>query len=329
MGEAQDIVPRFEISFLLHFSDICGIIETRKKVRILPMKVSKTTIRHLRDWLMMTVACVIFSVSISVFLNPVNLAPGGVSGIAIIVNQVSGFPTGMTIILINIPLLLAGCFVIGKWFLIKTVYAVTVSSLLIDMWPKVLPSLIPVTEDKLLGGIVGGVLAAVGIGLIMRGGGSTGGTDIVAKLLRRRFRGLKTGAAFMIIDTLIVIASVIASHEIENGLYAAISLFITSRVLDMVLYGTDGAKLLIIISEKPERVAQRLLEEVDVGVTFAHGSGAYTGAEKQIIICAVKKPLFHKAKDLIEREDPSAFMIVTSASEVFGEGYKPHGAEEL
>ena len=114
------------------------------------MKVSKNVTKHLRDWLMITVACIIFSVSISVFLNPVNLAPGGVSGIAIIVNQVTGFPTGMTILLINIPLLLAGCFVIGKWFLIKTVYAVIVSSLLIDMWPKVLPSIIPVTDDKLL-----------------------------------------------------------------------------------------------------------------------------------------------------------------------------------
>ncbi|MBQ4065197.1 MAG: YitT family protein [Clostridia bacterium] len=285
--------------------------------------------KQLLEYLLIAVGCLSFSFGIALFLNPNGLAPGGVSGIAIIVNGLTGFPTGLMMVLINIPLLLAGCFVIGKGFLIKTVYAIAVSSVFIDLWPKIFPALVPVTTDKMLAGIAGAVLSAVGIGIVFRCGGSTGGTDIVAKLLRRKFRSLKTGAIFMIIDSMIVVASAIASRHIEDALYAAIALFLTSFVLDRVLYGTDGAKLLIIISRNHEAIAHRLLEELDVGVTYAEGFGAYTGEGKKIIICAVKKHLFHKAKDLVKGEDPASFMIVSSATEVFGQGYKPHGAEEL
>ncbi len=284
---------------------------------------------NLINWCLITFAALVYSAGIALFLNPNELAPGGVSGIAIIVNRLTGLPTGLLIILMNIPLLLAGCLVIGKGFLVKTVYAIAVSSFFIDLWPKVLPSLCPVTVDKMLAGVAGAVLSAVGIGLIFRCGGSTGGTDVVAKLLRRKFRNIKTGGIFMIIDSLIVITSAIAFRNIENALYAAIALFLTGKVIDLILYGTDGAMLLIIISKIPEVLAERLLQDVDAGVTYAKGSGAYTGEEKRIIICAVKKHHFYMAKDLVKREDPTAFMIVTSASEVFGEGYKPHDAEEL
>jgi len=281
------------------------------------------------QWLLITVGCLFYSMGIAFFLNPNALAPGGVSGIAIIVNRLTALPTGLMIVLMNIPLLLAGCFVIGKVFLIKTIYAIALSSTMIDLWPKVLPSFCPITTDKMLAGIAGAVLSAIGIGLIFRCGGSTGGTDVVTKLLRRKVRNIKTGAIFLIIDSMIVTASAIAFRNIENALYAGIALFVTSKVIDLILYGTDGAMLLIIISRTPEILAERLLRDVDAGVTFAKGSGAYTGEEKRIIICAIKKHHFHMAKDLVKREDPSAFMIVTSASEVFGEGYKPHDAEEL
>ena len=278
---------------------------------------------------LITVGCLLYSVGISMFLNPNALAPGGVSGIAIIVNQLTGLPTGFMIVLMNVPLLLAGCLVIGKGFLLKTVYAIAVSSFFIDLLPKEFPSLCPVTGDPMLAAIAGAVLSSIGIGLIFRCGGSTGGTDIVAKLLRRKFRNVRTGVIFMILDSLIVIASAIAFKNIENALFAGIALYLNGRVIDLILYGTDGAMLLIIISNKPELLAERLMRDVDAGVTYAEGSGAYTGEEKHIIICAVKKHHFYRAKDMVKREDPSAFMIVTGASEVFGQGYKPHGADEL
>ena len=292
------------------------------------MKSNKRSIEIL-SWLIILVASIIYSLGISLFFSPNALAPGGASGIAIIINHLTGIGTGLLIIAINTPLFIAGYFVIGKWFLFKTIYAVIISSFFIDWWPVVLPQFVPVTDDKFLAAIAGAVLSAVGIGLIFRFGGSTGGTDIITKLLRRRFPSIKTGNTFLIVDSCIIVASVIALGDLENALYAGIALFLTTFILDKVLYGTDEAKLLIIISSSPERIAKLILEEIDAGVTFLNGAGAYSGEEKKVIVCAIRKQLFHKTKQLVCKEDPNSFMIVTSANEIFGEGYKVHGSEEL
>ncbi|MBO5040443.1 MAG: YitT family protein [Clostridia bacterium] len=285
--------------------------------------------KNIFDWVTMLVACVIYSLGIALFLSPNALAPGGMSGVAIIINKLTGLPTGMMIIILNIPLLIAGFFVVGRWFLVKTICSIAVSSTLIDLWPKIIPKYVPITEDKLLAGIAGAVLCGIGIGIIFRCGGSTGGTDIVAKLLRRVVPNIKTGSIFLIVDSVIIIASVFATKHLENALYAGISLFLTSFIIDKVLYGSDEAKLLIIMSSDPDKVAQALLTDIDAGVTFANGSGAYTGKETKIIFCVVKKQLFHKAKRLVCEVDPASFIIVSNASEIFGEGYKAHNGEEL
>ncbi len=288
-----------------------------------------TVAKKIFDWATMFVACAIYSLGIALFLSPNALAPGGMSGVAIIINKLTGLPTGMMIVFLNIPLLIAGFFVVGRWFLIKTISSIAVSSFLIDLWPKIIPQYTPITSDKLLAGIAGAVLCAIGIGLIFRCGGSTGGTDIIAKLLRRRMPSIKTGTIFLIVDSLIIIASVFATRHLENALYAGISLFITTFIIDKVLYGSDEAKLLIIMSSDPDKVAHALLTDIDAGVTFANGSGAYTGRETKIIFCVVKKPLFHRAKRLVCQVDPASFIIVSNASEIFGEGYKAHNGEEL
>lgn len=288
-----------------------------------------TVTKKIFDWATMLVACAIYSLGIGLFLSPNALAPGGMSGVAIIINKLTGLPTGMMIVFLNIPLLIAGLFVVGKWFLIKTVASIAFSSFLIDLWPKIIPQYTPVTNDKLLAGIAGAVLSAIGIGLIFRCGGSTGGTDIIAKLMRRVLPSIKTGTIFLVVDSIIVVASVFATKHLENALYAGIALYITTFIIDKVLYGSDEAKLLIIMSSAPDKVANALLTDIDAGVTFAYGSGAYTGKETKIIICAVRKQLFHRAKRLVCQVDPASFIIVSSASEIFGEGYKAHNGEEL
>ena len=287
------------------------------------------TEKRVMSWLIMTLCSAVYSLGISLFLNPNGLAPGGVSGIAMIVNRLTGVGTGLVILLLNAPLLIAGFLCLGRAFLVKTVFATVSSSFLIDLWPRLLPSWIPLTDDKLLASIAGGVLLAVGMGGIFRCGGTTGGTDIVTKLLRRRFKVLKTGSIFLLVDSLVILASTVVSRNIEDALYAAISLYITTRLLDVILYGTDEAKLLIIMSDRFADISQALMSELDVGVTLAEGEGAYTGESKRIIFCAVKKISYHRAKDLVHRIDPRAFMIVSDSKEVIGEGYKPHGAEEL
>lgn len=284
---------------------------------------------ELLKWIGIVIASIIYSLGISLFLSPNALAPGGASGVAIIIDHLTGIGTGLMIVLINVPLFIVGFFVMGKWFFIKSAFAVAVSSFFIDLWPKIIPSYVPVTEDKFLAAIAGAVLSAVGIGMIFRFGGSTGGTDIIAKLLRKKFPHLKTSVLFLMIDSTIIVASVIALGNLENALYAGISLFLTTFVMDKVLYGTDEAKQLIIISSCPETVAEKLINEIDAGVTYLNGAGAYTGNEKRIIICVVKKQMFHQAKRLVCKVDPSSFIIVSNATEVFGEGYKAHGAEEL
>ncbi len=281
------------------------------------------------SWLIMLLGCVSYSLGIALFLNPNSLAPGGMSGVAIIINTLTGLPTGLMIILLNIPLLILGCYVVGKWFLIKTIVSIAVSSTLIDLYPTLIPSLVPATSDKLLAGIAGAVLSAIGIGIIFKCGGSTGGTDIITKLLRRKMPNIKTGRLFLMIDSIIVASSVFATGHLENALYAGISLFVTSFIIDKVLYGSDEAKMLMVISSDPERIATLLMKDLDAGVTFAHGAGAYTGKETNILICVVKKHLFHKTKQLICKEDPASFIIVSNATEIFGEGYKPHNHEEL
>ncbi len=281
------------------------------------------------DWIVMTIGCLIFAAGIALFFEPAALAPGGASGIAIIVNSLTDFPTGTTILLINIPLLAAGFFAIGGEFVVKSLYATVVSSVSIDLIAHFYAEMEPFSVDPMLCAVAGGFLSAFGMGLVFRCGGSTGGTDIIAKLIRKKRRDVPTGKIFLAVDSVIIAASAIASREIASALYAGVALFVTTTVLDRVLYGTDQAKFLVIISNVPEQIAEVLLRKIDVGVTYANGFGGYTSHEKKILLCAVKKHHYPRVKDIVTAHDPTAFMIVSSASEVYGEGYKPHGAEEL
>ncbi len=281
------------------------------------------------EWLTIAVGCFIFAFGISIFYESVGLAPGGASGIAIIINGLTGFPVGTAIFLINIPLFIMGLFGIGKEFLIKTVYATALSSVFIDGISVFASKYPPITDDTFLCAVFGGAISALGMGLVFKNGGSTGGTDIITKLIRRKRRDVPTGKIFLAVDSIVIALSAVASGNIESALFSAVALFISTSGLDLVLYGRDEAKFLVIISSKPEEVADKLLRELDVGVTYADGEGAYSGAKKKVIICAVKKHLYPKVKDMVKETDDEAFMIVSSASEIYGEGHKKYGAEEL
>ena len=170
---------------------------------------------------------------------------------------------------------------------------------------------------------------AVGIGLVFKAGATTGGTDIIVKLLRLRFPHLKTGSLFLITDAIIVTSSAFVFKDLDVALYAGLVVFINSVLLDVVLYGRDGAKLIFIISDAHASITKRLLEELDIGVTYISGTGAYSGKEKSVIMCVMKKQISAQAEVIVRKEDPAAFMIVTSATEIFGEGYKSIYSEKL
>jgi uncharacterized membrane-anchored protein YitT (DUF2179 family) len=285
----------------------------------------KTLRRRIQDYLIITLASGIYAVSVSLFLDPNSLAPGGVTGIAIILNRITGLETGTWMFLINIPILALGMWKFGWKFILSTLYCTLATSFVTNL----LTPVGALTTDPLLAALVGASLMAVSLGLVFKAGATTGGTDIIIKLLRLRFPHLKTGFLFLLTDAVIVTASAFVFQNLDTALYAGLVVFINSVMLDLVLYGRDGAKMFFIISDSSQAIVARLLEELDISATYISGSGAYTGADKKVILCVVKKPLSPKLEEIVRQEDPKAFTIITSASEIYGEGYKNIFSQKL
>ncbi len=290
-------------------------------------KISATKIwkKRINNFLLMTAGSFCYAAAISLFLDPNNLAPGGVTGIAIILNRLFSVSTGTMIFLLNIPIMLLGFWKLGGKLIVSTLYCIMLASFLTD----VLGKYGAITEEPLLAALAGAVLVAVGMGGVFKAGSTTGGTDIIIKVLRLKMPHIKTGALYLILDAIVVTASAFVFKDIDRALYAGIAVFVASFVLDLVLYGRDGAKLIYIISDKSEQITQRLLAELDIGVTYINGKGAYSGKDKKVIMCVMRKQLAPRTEDIIKEEDPEAFMIVSSATEIFGEGYKSYFSEKL
>lgn len=274
---------------------------------------------------MIAAAAFIYAMGISLFLDPNNLAPGGMTGIAVILNRLSGIETGTLYFLLNVPIVLLGIWKFGWRFIIKTVYAIVLTS----FFTNLLAGYDALTDDPLLAALAGGVLIAVGIGMVFKAGATTGGMDIIIKIIRQKYRHLKTGFLFQSTDMLIVAASGFIFRDLNIALYALIAVLVNGRAMDYVLYGGDEAKMIYIITAKPCEVGRRLLKELDVGITYLQGKGGWTGQEKEVIFCVVRKQLGPRVEEIVKEEDSSAFMIITSASEIYGEGYKDFFAETL
>lgn len=295
------------------------------KQRELKYIAKKTPMRRALDYLLMTVAAGLYSAGVSLCLAPNSLATGGVTGISIILNRVTGLETGTWILLLNIPILAVGMWKFGFRFILSTIYCTILTSLFTNL----LAPVGALTSDLFLAAAVGGGLIAVGMGLVFKAGATTGGMDIVVKLLRLKMPYIRTGSLFLTLDAAIVSASALLFRNVERALYSGMAIFVTSIVLDLVLYGRDGAMLIYIISDHYEVITRRILEELDIGVTYVNGSGAYSGRQKNVIMCVVRKNLSFKAEEIVKEEDPMAFMIVTSATEIYGEGYKNIYSERL
>lgn len=266
----------------------------------------------------MTAAAFIYAMGISLFLSPNSLAPGGVTGIAVILSKFTVLQTGTWILVLNFPILFVGSRKFGRTFIISTLYCTVLSSFL----SNVLDCFGPLTEDCLLAALFGGSLIAIGLGVILKNGASTGGMDIVIKLIQRQFPHLKTGALLLLLDAIVVTVAALVLQNLERALYAGVSVIVTSFVLDVVLYGREEAKLFLIISDQASVITGRFLEELQVGATLLKGSGAYSAREKKVILCIMHKNLAPRAENIVKKEDPGAFMIISNASEIYGEGYK-------
>lgn len=285
----------------------------------------KSIKRQFFDYICITIASFVYAVGVALFIDPSNLAPGGLTGIAIIVSRLSGIETGTLIFILNVPIVLVGFWKFGWKFMLSTFYCVVMTS----VFTNLLAPFGAATDDILLAAMAGGALVAASIGVVFKCGATTGGTDIIIKLLRRRFPHLKTGALFMLTDATIVTVSAFVFRDLDAALYAAITVVITSLVMDVVLYGRDEAKMIYIISDHSGTITTRLLEELDIGVTHIEGIGAYSGKEKKVIFCVMRKTLAPRVEQIVREEDTDAFMIVSNATEIFGEGYKSYFSEKL
>ncbi len=272
-----------------------------------------------------TLAAVVYAAGISLFLDPNQLAPGGITGIAVILNRLIHMETGTLYFLLNVPVVFLGIIKFGIRFMAKTAWAILMTS----FFTNLLGNVGAVTDDLLMAGTAGGILIAIGIGLIFKAGATTGGTDIIVKILRQKYRHLKTGFLFLCMDVVIVGVSGLIFGDIDIALYALATVIISGKALDYVLYGGDEAKMFYIITGVPEKIGVRLMKELEVGVTYLQGRGGWTGDEKQVVFCMVPKRLGSEVEEIVKVEDSRAFMVVTSAGEIYGEGYKDFFGEVI
>ncbi|MGN0292821.1 MAG: YitT family protein [Lachnospiraceae bacterium] len=281
--------------------------------------------KTMKQLMIIVAASAVYAAGISLFLDPNNLAPGGVTGISVILNRLSDIPTGTLYFLINVPIMLLGLWKFGGRFIAKTAFSIVCTS----TFTNVLSHYEPLTREPLLAAAAGSVLVATGIGFVFKAGATTGGTDIIIKVLRQKRPHLKTGFLFLVTDFIIVFLSGFVFHDFDTVLYALLAVIISGKVLDYVLYGSDEARLVFVITGKYRMIADRLIREIDTGVTYLHGTGGYSKEDKEILMCVVRKQQAPRVEEVVKQEDAEAFMIVTSATEIFGEGYKSFFAEKL
>lgn len=293
-----------------------------------PVKVVKEKAFDIvKDIAAYTVGSILLAVSISMFTAPNHIAPGGVSGISTMINYLTGWPIGTLSLILNIPIFLWAFIEIGYKMVAKSLFATVLSSATIDLLAIVIQ---PYKGDPMLAAIFGGCLQGIGLALVFMRSATTGGTDLIARLLGRHVRFVSIGKLMLCVDGVIVVASAFVYRSIENALYAIITIFVCSKLIDTILYGTDigTGKVLFIISSKSQEIAHEILSDVDRGVTVLQSRGAYSGKEGEVLLCAVRRYEVAKVKDIIHSIDRNAFLIVGEAGEITGEGFRPVKVEE-
>lgn len=261
---------------------------------------------------------VIFAIGIQYFFYPAALLSGGVTGIAMIINYLTGWPVGMMMLAINLPLFIIALRNYGWRFLAGSILGTVVCSVAIDLLAMTNFSM---TTEPLLAAIYGGVITGLGLGIVYSTGSTTGGTDVVAKLMKTRFPYVNFGTLVLILDAVIISVYAVTFGQYDHAMYTVVGVYLSAKVIDLVLYGASPSKLCYIISERSEEIKQDIVNTLDRGVTAISGKGAYSGLDKQILLCVVKRQQIVEIKRIVKNIDTSAFVIVTDTRDVFGEGF--------
>lgn len=264
------------------------------------------------------VGAFIMAIATSLFLLPNQLSSGGFSGIATIFYYFLEIPMGTTILAFNIPFFLFAGYKLGKSFVLKSIVGTTVFSLSIDLLDK----FNPLTQDRFLACIYGGIIIGLGTAVILKANSSTGGSDLISMLVKEYNPNIRTSNVIIIIDTIIVGLNVLFFREVEIGLYSAIAIYLMGKMIDIVFEGIYFTKLVIIISNKSEEIAEQIGEKVKKGTTGLFGKGMYTNEHKTILMCAASRGDVSKVKQVAKKVDSDSFIIIANAREVVGLGFK-------
>ena len=259
------------------------------------------------------------AIGLHCFIDSIDIAPGGATGLAILINRFTDLPLGTLTFLINIPLLLASYIWLGKSRTIKTMKTVVILTVILDC---IVTPYVPVYRgDKMVSCLAGAVLVGASLAVVFMRGSTTGGGDIAAKLLQKFRPHMQTGAAVMATDLVIIGASMLVFRNIESGLYALINMVVSTYVIDVILYGTNKSTMVTVMSSETKEIGDRLMEKLERGCTFLKSRGGYSDREGETLICVVDRKQFFRAKKIIYSIDPNAFVIVSEAKEVYGEGF--------
>ncbi len=273
-----------------------------------------------------TFGSAVFALGFDLFLLPHQIGAGGISGLAVVIaSLIPSLSVGVISLVINIPLFLAGYKFVGRKFFWGSLAGMAISSVLIDLFAFV-PS---IDCEPLLGAIFGGISVGVGCGIVFMQGASTGGVDIIGRLLRCKFQNLSIGKLVLVVDLCIAVITAVAFKDVNKGLYCTVALYISSIAVDGVVYSFDYSHVAIVVTDKSDEIRDAIAAKLDRGCTFLKGEGAYTGQKKNVIFCAIKRRQAAELKELVMEQDPAAFMVLQEAHQVLGEGFERYSKNQL
>ena len=276
--------------------------------------------RIISKYALITLGSVIYAIGFQYFMFPNQIVSGGLTGIAMIINRFTDWPVGMMILAMNTPLFLIAWRHFGLDYLLGSLAGTAISSVLVDILAA---TSIVATDDPMLASVIGGVIKGAGMGMIYYVGASTGGVDIVAKMLRQANPQINFGTIVLMIDVVIVVSYAFVLKQYQSAMYSLIGMYVVSKVVDLALYGIDNSSLCYIISEKSEELTKSIINgNVHRGVTILNGEGAYSHQKKNVIMCVIKRTQMGEMRRLVRRVDEHAFFIVTDAKNVFGTGFE-------
>lgn len=275
---------------------------------------------YFNQYLVITFGSALYAIGFQFFLYPNNISSGGVVGTAMIINTLTGIPVGVMTILLNIPLFIIAWRHFGLEFLIGSLTGMALSSVLVDLFACFS---VAGTDDPMLAAIIGGAIKGAGLGMVYYVGATTGGIDIVVKILRQKLASINFGTIMLLLDAFIILAYALVLGRYESAMYSMVAMYVATKVVDLALYGIDNACMCYIISERTETITAEIVSgPLHRGVTLLEGRGGYSGAQRNVLLCVIKRTQIGQLKRLVKGIDEHAFFIVTNAKNVFGNGFE-------